>query len=352
MSIFKNITRSFKQKRINKTLKNYKYVHLMFNDKFNKPFVDFLNRNFDSREHLVLCKRLCKNQPFPEGKNVVEIDRLKKLNFENNEKVICHSLFDWEVIDYLYKHQDILKEKAYWIMWGGDLYNAQRDEINDFVRKNFKGYVGIMDKEYATKKYNLDAPFYNVHYPFSTTSFDETANIIVKTDKTTRIQINNSCDESTLQAMDFIKNFKDEDIVVTTILSYGNLKYKDEIIEKGRNYFGDKFEYLDRYLDSAEYKNFVANNDVLILNQNRQQGVGNMILYLQQGKKVFVRNEISTFKYLNEVENVKIFDTLSIPTLSFKEFITNNYVEQNRKNIKNWTNEKCLVSLWREFFNA
>ena len=26
--------------------KSYKYVHIMYNEKFNKPFVDFLNRNF------------------------------------------------------------------------------------------------------------------------------------------------------------------------------------------------------------------------------------------------------------------------------------------------------------------
>ena len=38
---------SIKLLKLNNKIKNAKYIHLMFNDKFNKPFVDFLNRNFD-----------------------------------------------------------------------------------------------------------------------------------------------------------------------------------------------------------------------------------------------------------------------------------------------------------------
>ena len=45
------------------------YYLSMYNDKFNKPFVDFLNANFNKNEHMILC---CKKHsvdlyPFPEG---------------------------------------------------------------------------------------------------------------------------------------------------------------------------------------------------------------------------------------------------------------------------------------------
>ena len=141
-------------KAINERLHNAKYVHIMHNDKFIKPFVDFLNRNFDKEEHLVLCKRWCKQFSFPEGKNVIEINSLADLKFENVEKIFCHSLFDDELVKYLYKHKNILKEKAYWVIWGGDLYNAQRDEINDYVRCNFKAYINKCDESVCREKYN------------------------------------------------------------------------------------------------------------------------------------------------------------------------------------------------------
>ena len=140
----KNIVNSF---FINQKINNYKYVHIMFNDKFNKPFVDFLNRNFNQKEHVVLCKRFYNEFPFPEGENVLDIKTLKGLNFNKNEKIICHSLFDNELIDYLYKYEYILKNKTYWMIWGGDLYEAKRDKKNDLVRKNFMGYLLIARKD-------------------------------------------------------------------------------------------------------------------------------------------------------------------------------------------------------------
>jgi len=131
--------------KVNKAIKQYKYIHLMYNDKFNKPFVDFLNKNFDPKEHLILCKRWIKDEkvaPFPVGDNVFEIYSLFGLNFErdNIKKIFCHSMTDKEIVYYLYNHEKTLKEKTYWIIWGRDLYEAPDSEKHNFVRKNLKGY--------------------------------------------------------------------------------------------------------------------------------------------------------------------------------------------------------------------
>ena len=64
--MFANPNNSFRKRlvhlvslwRARKLLARAKYVHLIHNDKFAKPFVDFLNRNFPPEEHLVLCKRM------------------------------------------------------------------------------------------------------------------------------------------------------------------------------------------------------------------------------------------------------------------------------------------------------
>lgn len=351
MGFVKSINNYFYNQKINKRIKSYKYVHIMFNDKFNKPFVDFLNRNFDKKEHLVLCKRFFKEYPFPTGENVIEIKSLQNLNFKKCEKIICHSLFDGELVDYLYKHKDILKEKSYWMIWGGDLYNAPRDKKNDFVRSNLKGYLTDFDKDVVQNKYKLaNRNFYCIHAVFPITK--EMLNNAFKIAKDfIRVQINNSCDSSTLDMLDVLSKFKNENIKITTILSYGKMEYKDEIIKKGKEIFNDKFEYVENDMSPNEYAQHLTQNDILILNQNRQQGVGNTIASLALGSKVFIRSDVSTNNKFKDFDIV-VYDTKNIQNLSFEEFIKNDNYECNQKNVLKFFDNEYKASLWKAVFDA
>jgi len=335
---------------INKKIKKYKYIHLMFNDKFNKPFVDFLNKNFEYKEHLVLCKKWFQEFPFPTGKNVFKIRSFVGLDFSKCEKIICHSLFDKELVDYLYEHQNILKEKAYWTVFGGDLYNAPRDKKNDFVRSNFKGYVTGGDRAYLQRKYDvLNKNFISAPYIFPITK-KMLDNIKKDTHDFIKIQINNSCDFSTLEMLDILLKYKKENIKITTILSYGKLEYKKKIIQKGKNIFGDKFEYVDKFMPPEEYARYLSNIDILILNQNRQQGVGNTYASLYLGNKVFISKKISTFEDFNN-SGIKIYATEDIKDLSFEDFVKNDYKEKT-KNImeREIYNEFYIVQKWNNIF--
>lgn len=343
--------------KVNKELKKYKYIHLMYNDKFNKPFVDFLNRNFDEKEHLILCKRWINNEdiaPFPVGNNVIEIFSLFGLNLEaeNIEKIICHSLFDKEIVNYLYKHDDILKQKAYWLIWGGDLYNAPNTKKDYYVRKYIKAYISDTDGdcEVAKNKYASTPITYDLGYTFPVSYESIQKAVKIKKDFV-KIQINNSCDKSTLEMLDVLSKFKDEKMVVSTILSYGDMKYKSEIIEKGIKNFGSKFEYTDELIKPDEYAQFFAQNDILILNQNRQQGVGTSYLALALGCKLFIRSEITTYKYFSS-KGIQIFDTNKIKDMSYFEFLEyiNETKENNINKSKMFFDENYLKSLWGEIF--
>ena len=339
-------------KKINQDISKYKYIHIMFNNKFNKPFVDFLNSHFNPQEHMILCHRAYEDKEptlFPRGENVYEYVHLDKINLnkENIDKIICHSLFPAGLVNKLYKEKNLLK-KSYWVIWGGDLYNAPRDKKNDFVRKNFKGYIGTIDKEFAISKYGMKSKFYEMYYKFPLTkemldSVNQTQNDYVK------IQVNNSCDDSTLEILDILSKFKDKNIKITTILSYGKLEYKDKIIEKGKEIFGDKFEYLDNLLTPREYANYIAQNDILILNQNRQQGFGNILAALYLGVKVFVKSNISTNIYLNN-EGIKIYDTEDIQNNSFENFIEYNMKAQNKETVKKYFDDDYLKKLLENIF--
>lgn len=351
---FKNILQKIK---INQCLKKYKYIHLMFNDKFNKPFVDFLNRNFDNNEHLILCKKFFDEFPMPEGNNVFEIKSLKGLDLNKNniKKIICHSLFDNELIEYFYNNKKLLSAKTYWMIWGGDLYNSVIDKKNDFVRQNFKGYISDTngDCDVVKKKYNIsNAEFYEAGYTFPITlEMFNNDNKYIKIDDCIKIQINNSCDKSTLEMLGILSKFKDETIKIKTILSYGQLEYKNEIIKKGTEIYGEKFEYLDKILSPNEYAKYISNNNILILNQDRQQGLGNSFAALHFGTKLYIKSDITTFKHFIQ-NNCKIFDTNKIKNMNFEEFI-NIDIKTKNNNINNSTKfftDEYLKELWYPIF--
>lgn len=349
MNLKRSVKKRYQRIVANRALRRYKYVHLMYNEKFNKPFVDFLNKHFDEKEHLILCKRSFE-YPFPDASNVIEMIDYVGLDFShaNIEKIICHSLFDIELVDLFYNNRELLN-KSYWFMWGGDLYGAKRDEKNDFVRKHFKGYHSDLDKEYALQTYGMEGKFYRSFYifPLSREMLDNT--VKKQTDCVT-IQINNSSDKSTLEMLDILAKFKHENIKIRTILSYSLTQYNEQIIAKGREIFGDKFEFLNKYLAPQEYAQHLAQNDILVLNQGHQEGFGNTIASLYLGVKVFIRRESSVYGYLNN-DGCHIYDSMNIVNLSFDEFISNPYSSANKKETREkYYNEDYLAKLYRDFF--
>ncbi len=337
---------------INYRIRHCKYVHLMFNDKFNKPYVEFLNRNFNSSEHLILCRETM-NFPFPYAENVIKIKSLEEINLDvpNVKKIICHSLFDVNVLMYLYQHPDILC-KAYWVIWGGDLYNAPKDEINTFVRNNIKGYVAVIDGDQglAAQRYSQKAELFHAPYVDPITT-DMLRNARRGKSDIQQVLINNSCDKTTLDMLDVLSKFKSENICINTILSYGDMAYKEQIVKKGQDVFGNKFNFIDTFMAPEVYTDFLAGMDVVVLNQNRQQGVGNCLAASALGAKLYVKSDLSTFSYLQQ-NGIMPFDTYDIENLDFSCFVQ--YTENTKRNnsaaaFKFFADER-KASLWQQFF--
>lgn len=339
-------------KEINKTISKYKFIHLMHNDKFGVPLIDFLNKYFDDKENLFIYHSHVYEDKFalPTCENFINIDSIKelKLNQKSANKIIVHGLFSTEVIDWLYKHPKILK-KSYWMIWGGDLYCKDKESKKElYVKKNFKGYFCGYDGEFAKKKYGFKGSIHEIHYSFPITievinNFRE----LKQKNDCQIIQINNSCDKSTIEILEILSKFRDENIKIRAILSYGDMIFKDEIIKVGEELFGDKFEPITEYIKPEEYTKILSQNDILILNQQRQQGVGNLTTSLCLGTKVFIRSDVTTYKYLNN-NGCKIFDTLQLKELPFNELISydESIKNQNIKNANKYYDFDYLSSLW------
>lgn len=349
-------------KKVNAVLKDgkceYKYVHVIHNDKFCEPFVKFINEQFNAKEHVFIVIRIYKDFPFPKADNVYEIHRLENMDFSSAKikKIILHSLFMGQ-IEYWAQRVELLRKKVYWMIWGGDLYEAPRTEMDDLVRKNFHGYISDTagDCEVVKEKYLLgdEKIFIDAAYTFPITLE------MIKLAKKQReehdyiqIQINNSCDWSIIDMLNQLKKFKNENIRVVCILSYGEGENcKKKIIKRGKEIFGDKFSYLDKFCEPQEYANWLANNDIYILNQNRQQGLGNSFASLALGVKLYIKSSVTTYHHFND-KGIKVYDTLDIKKITFEDLIT--YGEDTRKanerEVKCFFDNKYLKECWELVF--
>lgn len=339
-------------RRVNAYINENINVHLMFNDKFNKPVVDFLNEYFPGDCNLFLCKRFF-SYVFPQGDNVIEIFTLSGIKLNKAKKIICHSLFDEEIINRLFREKRLLK-KSYWIIWGGDLTARGHafSKKEKFVFENFKGYCGEADEVYAKENLNIPANlnFYKYLYPFPLNKKILDAVIIPKKNYI-QIQIAQSINNSIIPALDYISKFKNENIRVCCILSYGaegDLKAK--IKEHGQNLFGEKFISVENYMTPEDYAKHIAKNDILILNSPHQNAFGNTLAHLYLGKKVFIRDDIQTPGIL-KARGITVFSTQQIPSLSYDEFLSNPYAETNKENVLVYLDEDKLKENWQKLFD-
>ena len=117
---------------------------------------------------------------------------------------------------------------------------------------------------------------------------------------------------------DLLGRFKDENLEIICPLSYGSIEYREIVISRGEQIFGDKFKYYDKLLSRSEYHNLLASIDIYISNALMQTGLYVIAFCICTGKKLYLRgNNYNWMTHLGfKVNNVK-----EIGQLSYNDFI-------------------------------
>ncbi|SDU08267.1 TDP-N-acetylfucosamine:lipid II N-acetylfucosaminyltransferase [Halopseudomonas salegens] len=146
------------------------------------------------------------------------------------------------------------------------------------------------------------------------------------------------------EAFDILKSIGISDRKVVVPLSYGQLEYSKLISTLGKDYFGENCESLNTFMPIEDYVKTIRKCGYVIMNHKRQQAVGNIVIMLYLGARVFVRTENPVFRF---------FNSLGIQ-LSTMEELENNHdlintplsrAERawNRKTVSNyWSREKAF----------
>ncbi len=348
-----------------------KIIHIIHNDKFIKPFINFIEKNFNKDEHLFVFMDgadekvfpipeadniLNINNKYPGKKNTLKLSHILNPLFEDADKVILHSLFSDNLIFYLFLHQKYLK-KCYWVLWGGDLYSnitAKKTLGNAFGRytrsrviKKLGGVISYIregDFELVQKYYATEAECYeSFFYP---SNLYEEYDIKSKEHKTLNIQIGNSANPTNnhIEVFEKLEKYKDQDIKIFVPLSYGGQDNAKKVIDAGKQIFGDKFQPLIEFMPFKDYLELLGKIDIAIFNHNRQQAMGNITTLLGLGKKVYVRSNETPWKMFNKLQ-IKVYDTaLDISIDAIDEDIK----KQNQKRVKAYFSEENLIKDWEQ----
>lgn len=122
-------------------------------------------------------------------------------------------------------------------------------------------------------------------------------------------------------------------------LSYGDACFKQAVIEKGKACFVDRFQPLTDFMPIDDYVALIKQCGFVVMNHKRQQAVGNIVIMLYLGARVFLREENPTYQMLKgEGAVVNTLDELKAQPGLLKTPLTENEVTQNIKVLyKHWS---------------
>ncbi|EGK3604620.1 TDP-N-acetylfucosamine:lipid II N-acetylfucosaminyltransferase [Escherichia coli] len=344
-----------------------KILHFAFLDKFIPGFIEIIDQHFSNDKHTIFTIGNKAEYPYETSSRTIHFSTLKNIlcipklaiQLHKNDKIILHGLFSPYLIIMLCL-MPWLHKKLYWIIWGGDLYchklsvKSLKFKIVEPFRKKLisrlKGLITYVDGDYekAQQWYGATGKLYeciiyksNI-YKGSALTENDFKNSEIEGVSKVNIQVGNSADPTNnhehvfneLSKLDVINKVEK----IYCPLSYGNLFYAQHIKELGVKMFGDKFYPLMNFIPLHEYETILDDIDIAIFAHERQQAMGNIINLLGRGKKVYMRDDTSSYELFNKLGViVHKLDNLDLRRQDLDVSIKNNH------KIINYFNEAHLV---------
>lgn len=104
-----------------------------------------------------------------------------------------------------------------------------------------------------------------------------------------------------IEVIDLLSKFDLADSInIIAPLSYGDEDYKNKIIKFGQAELGQLFQPLADFMPIDEYVALIKQCGYAVMNHKRQQAVGNIVIMLYLGARVFLREENPTYIMLKK----------------------------------------------------
>ncbi len=312
------------------------------------------------------------------------------LEFSIFDKVVFHGL-SVEKIEF-YQRNIFNKTTNYWALWGADLYNLllknrgyklyssensyynRLKRVKSYIRYIFKIY-GKYDKilsffilnkidyllDSCVDEYILLDKYLNVKRKISQLDFfyypvDEIlpSDLLNKYAKGNNILVGNSASFTNNHelAIKILKKISIDQYNYNVVmpLNYGGNKiYIDNIINKGKNAFGNNFLPITKFLPLNDYNKLLSTTSICLFNNWRQEACGNILICLYLGSKVYLSEKNPLYNYYSRLGLI----VFSIEKISIENFfipLNNQEIFNNRSIVKKRYSKKYQDYILKNIF--
>lgn len=377
-------------------------LHIVPDDKF----IDCAIELFDSTpvKNRYVC--LVDNIPysFRYVKNITRVECLKTEEADslwNDESI---DMFCFHTLDYS-KYQYVLSipktKKVLWLSWGYDLY-AQCQECPPVLKvpcfkpltrryleyKSWKTYIkewlyfalhigSSIKKIYTSKQaesrairlqrqilkrvdyistvlpveYDMlrkNTEIRAQYFPFQYSSRRKTQDVPQLSPNADAILMGNSA-TTTNNHLDILSILEERGVTnaIQMPISYGDKYYADylkQMVASSKL----NINVISNFIEKEEYTSFLTHCKALVLGCVRQQALGNVIMMLSQGGKVFLYEDSIDYKYLKSAGFIVFTIENDLTNENINTPLTKQEITVNRKNIADlWSYENVLMRLNR-----
>lgn len=329
-------------------LKKAKYIHLIWHNelKFSTRLVEMVDdsaNGFCSGEHLFVTLHEQVYKALEDHENVVldtAFGTQRSAAYINRYAPKC----DWLFVHNMCLPMEALKIKRAYLhkiilrTWGGDLaYDITSDRgvkkfikfiINKLYARQMR-HIRLIGVSTAVDVLNVkerigDVATYTMPYPVkneekillgamaSPRKFDGRVNIMIGH---SGHPYNNH-----KAILDALYRFREENIQIYIIASYGRPEYIKEIKLYGKHLYGDKITYLDEMLPYNQYVELLNKMDIAFFDAKISYALGNINILKLLKKKIFL-NKNGVIRRSFDLEGLPYVCTADLENLSFEEFV-------------------------------
>lgn len=354
-----------------------KILHFFPYEKFTSSFIDFINNNFKISNHLFVVygdedkyKLNCEYY-----QNIIKINKIDHRNkrllknlCKNSNKIILHSCFNSKIVVFFLKHPQFYN-KLYILFWGGDLYRKRQpiknvkeyfyEKFRSFLFKRTKQILTLVKGDYdlAQKWYGIKGTYFDCKYYLPDYSEDviEMLNRNVNP-AIINIQIGNSSTQTNhhIDVLKILKKFSDKNIHIYIPMSYGDFKYRDKVEKLAKEWFGKKVTIMKEFYKKEVFNQHLANMNIAIFNNDRQQALGNIYMLIYLKAKVYMRSDTSMWDEMTNILGCQLEDIAQIEQENFEEFTQKQDVilEKNSKIIEEYNSLDYAKKIWTKIFET
>lgn len=364
------------------------FIHIMRDEKFNDFAIQQFEEVAPNQNKYIILTNNQSELYYTQNK-----DKTKPINIKKDEfKLLANSLPSYKVV--FIHYLDDWKEKLIaiappettfvWMFWGQDAQKLFYDNsylfktrllvlkllgIKEFtwpyhnwirrlilpftqrgrVLKRISFCCPVIEEEFELMKRKLKLNMKMI--PFTYGSIDENfKDCASKMSNGKNIMIGNSATFSSnhLDAFNCIKkaNILTDNKKLIVPLSYGNNSYRDIIINRGEQLFGDKFVPLTNYVKLSDFIEYLSDCSALILFHIRQQALGNILIALNLGLKIYMHPKSILYKSLKK-KGFVIYSTSDINTDNLNSELDQSIIKKNRTLVYEYYGNKAVIDKTR-----